>query len=100
MPPAFSDSGSKPPPIPLLGGLDDVTDVLLETDVALECRPADRGCDRFSAYKIEIGDHDLCRACSVKSFAERPADAIGSAGDNDNLAGNLHRDAPVANKSG
>ena len=77
-----------------LGFLDDVADVLFLPDIAFERRAVDRGGDGFRVGQIEIGDHDLGRAGAMKGFAQRPADAVGAAGDNHDLARHLHRHAP------
>ena len=99
VPPAFSDSGSKPPPMPALEqnsaigpncrSVSSMTwqDVLFLPDIAFERRAIDRGGDGFGAGEIEIGDHHLGRAGAMKGFAQRPADAVGAAGDDHDFAG-------------
>ena len=74
-----------------LGFLDDVADVLFLPDIAFERGAVDRGGDGFGARQIEIGDHDLGGTGAMKGLAQRPADAVGAAGDNHDLAGHLHR---------
>ena len=81
-----------------LGFLDDVADVLLLPDVAFERGAIDRGGDGFGARQIEIGDHHLGRTGAMKGLAQRPADAVGAAGDDHDFAGHLHRTHPLFEK--
>jgi hypothetical protein len=80
---------------PPLGFLDQVADVFLLSDIAFERGAADRGGDGFRARRIEIGNHDLGGAGAMKGLAQRAADAVGASGDNHDLAGDLHRHAPI-----
>ena len=75
----------------LLGLLDDVADVFFLPDIAFERRAVDRGGDGPRSGRIDIGDDDLGRAGAMKGFAQRPADAVGAAGDNHDFARHLHR---------
>ena len=73
-----------------LGLLDDVKDILLLSDIALEGRPTDRGGDGPRAIGIDIGDDDLGGACAMEGLAHRLPDAVAATGDNHDFAGHLH----------
>ena len=74
----------------MLGLLDDVKDVLLLSDIAFEGRPADRSGDGPRAGGIDIDDHDLGGTGAMERLAQRPADAVAAAGDDDDFACDLH----------
>ena len=74
-----------------LGFVDEVEDVVLLPDIAFERGAIDRGRDDPRGRAIDIGDDNLRRAGAMKGFAQRPADAVGAAGDNHGLAAHLHR---------
>ena len=69
----------------MLGLLDDVKDVLLLSDIAFEGRPTDRSGDGPRACRIDIDDHDLGGAGAMKRLAQRLADAVAAAGDDDDF---------------
>ena len=54
--------------------------------------------DSNAARAVEVGDHHLGGAGAVKSLAQGPADPLGPAGDNHDLAGHLHRHSPCSVK--
>ena len=74
-----------------LGFVDHMQDVFFLRDVAFERRAVERGRDRPRGRDIEIGDDHLGSAGAMKSLAQRAADAVGAAGDDDDLAVHLHR---------
>ncbi len=82
-----------------LGFLDDVADVFLPADIAFECSAVDRGRDGFGACQIQIDDDHLGRTGAMKGFAERPANAVGAASDNHDLACHLHCLSPLLEKA-
>ena len=106
-PPALTDSGSKPPPMPaleqnsaigpnwLLGLLDDVGDVLFLADVAFEGRAVDGAGHRARRIGIDVGDHDPGGAGAVERLAHGAADAVAAARDDHDLAGHLHGTLPA-----
>ena len=77
-----------------LGFLDDAEDVLLPPDIAFEGGAIDGGGHRLRAGFIEIDDHDLGGAGAMEFLAQRLADAVGAAGDHNDLARHLHRHPP------
>ena len=102
MPPAFSDSGSKPPPIPALEqnsaigpncrSVSSITCLMsasLPTSHLNAAPPIDAATASARAL-IEIGDHDLGGAGLGEGLAHRLTDAVAAAGDDDDLARNLH----------
>ena len=74
----------------MLGLLDDVKDVLLLSDIAFEGRSADRSGDGPRAGGIDIDDHDPGGTGAMKRLAQRLADAVAAAGDDDDFACDLH----------
>ena len=79
----------------LFGFLDDVADIAFLRDIAFERCAIDASRDRLGAGMVEI-DHDhLGCASAMKGFAECAADAIGATGHDHDLAGHLHRLAPL-----
>ena len=102
VPPAFSDNGSKPAPMPALeqnsaigpncfSVSDDVADVFLLPDVAFERRTVDRGRHTSCTCDIDVGDDHLRRTGAMENLAKRPADTVGTAGDDYDFAVHLHR---------
>ena len=71
-----------------------VKDVLSLSDIAFEGRPTDRGGNSPRGVRIDIDDDDLGGASAMKGFAQRLADAIAAAGDDDDLIRHLHSDPP------
>jgi len=49
-----------------------------------------RGGDGLRTRQIQIGDDHFGGTGTMKGLAERPADAVGAAGDNHDFAGDLH----------
>src|SRR6478752_9461011 len=74
-----------------LGFLDDVADVCLLPDIALERRTVDLSRDSPRSRRVDIGDDHLGRTGAMKDLAERAPDALGTAGDNHDFARHLHR---------
>ena len=77
------------------GFLDHVKNVLLLGDIAFECRTLEFGRNRSRGGAVDI-DHDhLGGTGAMKRLAQRPAYAVGTAGDDHDLAGHLHRPLPL-----
>jgi hypothetical protein len=76
-----------------LGFLDHVKDVFFLRNIAFECRTIKRGRDVARTRDVEIGHDHLGGAGAVKGFAQRPPDAVGATGNDDDFAAHLHRKA-------
>jgi len=77
------------------GLLDHAGDVGLAADVAGERHAIDAGRHLGSAVAVEIGHHHPGGAGAMKCLAQRPADPVGAAGDDDDLARDVHVTIPL-----
>src|SRR5581483_11570353 len=59
-------------------------------DVGLERQAVDLGGHALGADEVDVRDDDRLRAFGGKPATQRPADAVGTAGDYDDFAGKIH----------